>query len=337
MARVFIDTNAFLGFYAYSSDDLAQLEKLVAEVKSGNIKLLITEQILDEFNRNRETKIAETLRKFTEKGGIDNFPRLIQHYAEYPALKKTTEEHASLKKQIMDQLRKDVTSRTLPADKIFDEIVGATTVLAATPEIIGAAQYRMAVGNPPGKHNSLGDALNWELLLGDSKPPSDLYLVTQDKDYISPIDSARVNDFLSDEWGGKCDGSVHLFPNLRELFKMVAPEIKLSAATASASANAVVTGVSPTSDEIDEWERAVQLLENSPSFARTHKVIASFPEIWALSKNQFARLFRASVENQQIAWIYEDDDVAAFFKALYELAKEYLPADVADKFKELYL
>jgi predicted nucleic acid-binding protein len=337
MTKLFVDTNAFLGFYAYSSDDLAQLNKLVDEMKAGKIELLLTDQVINEFNRNRESKIAETLRSFTEKAEIDKFPRLVQHYDEYLELAKVTKAYKDLKEKVMKALDKDILERKLPADVIFAEIVKVAKPIKTTPEIIEAAQFRMAVGNPPGKNGSLGDAINWELLLKTCGKKTELHIVTQDKDYLSPIDRTRFSEFLVEEWREKCGGEIHLFGNLRELFKKIAPEIKLSSATTTPPANTVISVVASPAKEEDEFEKAVQNLESSGAFSTTHWAIASMPPIWVLTNSQIARLLRAAVENNQISWICSDSDVSAFFKELYAMGKEHLDADVAEKFSELYL
>lgn len=333
MPKVFIDTNAFLGFFAYASDDLAQLNTLIDEMKSGKVELLLTDQVREEFARNRENKIAETLRDFKAKLGIDKFPRLIQHYADYKGLQTTAKAYTDLKESILAALDKDIVSHKLPADITFSEILNVAKIIETSADVISAAQERMAIGKPPGKKGSLGDAINWELLLR-SVSKSDLYIVTQDRDYLSPLGKERLNEYLADEWRKRCGGEVHLFETLRDLFKEIAPEIKLSPATTSASAN---TGsVIVTDPVVDDTEKAVAALEKSSSFARTHATISEMPDFWELSKGQIERLFRAGVENEQIAFIYGDSDVSHFFKQLYKIAKEQLPPDVAEKFAKLY-
>jgi PIN domain len=65
--NLFIDTNIYLTFYHYSSDDLEELKKLAVAIKSGEITLYSTQQIQDEFKRNRESKIADALKRFNEQ------------------------------------------------------------------------------------------------------------------------------------------------------------------------------------------------------------------------------------------------------------------------------
>jgi predicted nucleic acid-binding protein len=53
--HLFIDTNIFLSFYAYASDDVEELRKLTKLISTDQLKLYLTEQVRDEFYRNRET------------------------------------------------------------------------------------------------------------------------------------------------------------------------------------------------------------------------------------------------------------------------------------------
>ena len=87
MIYLFIDTNAYLDFYHLSSDDLEELNKLNVAIQQGRIKLILTSQVVDEFNRHRETKIAATIKMLDKvKLGI-RYPRLIQGYPEYELMR----------------------------------------------------------------------------------------------------------------------------------------------------------------------------------------------------------------------------------------------------------
>ena len=61
MKHVFIDTNVFLNMYKCSSDNIDLLNQLISEIQEGKIKLYLTEQVVDEFYRNREHLINKAL------------------------------------------------------------------------------------------------------------------------------------------------------------------------------------------------------------------------------------------------------------------------------------
>jgi predicted nucleic acid-binding protein len=66
MITLFVDTNILLSFYHLTSEDLEELRKLVALIDTGKIKLVLTEQVKDEFKRNRSAKIADAMKKLQE-------------------------------------------------------------------------------------------------------------------------------------------------------------------------------------------------------------------------------------------------------------------------------
>lgn len=62
MIHLFIDTNVYLTFFSLDADDLEELKKLRVAIDNDQVYLWLTEQVVDEFERNRESKIAESLR-----------------------------------------------------------------------------------------------------------------------------------------------------------------------------------------------------------------------------------------------------------------------------------
>jgi len=53
---LFIDTNVFLSFLHYSSDDLEELNKLAVVIRNKKLMLLLPEQVVIEFWRNVSVK-----------------------------------------------------------------------------------------------------------------------------------------------------------------------------------------------------------------------------------------------------------------------------------------
>jgi predicted nucleic acid-binding protein len=56
MKTLFTDTNILLSFYHLSSDDLEELRKLIVLIDNKQIVLVLTDQVKDEFFRNRGAK-----------------------------------------------------------------------------------------------------------------------------------------------------------------------------------------------------------------------------------------------------------------------------------------
>jgi hypothetical protein len=86
-----------------------ELRKLVALIDAGKIKLVLTEQIKDEFKRNRSAKIADAMKKLLEIRFTANFPAFAKEYAEYAELKtllnKAGKKHAELVEKVTDDAR----------------------------------------------------------------------------------------------------------------------------------------------------------------------------------------------------------------------------------------
>jgi predicted nucleic acid-binding protein len=343
MTTVFIDTNVLLSFYAFTSDDLSQLEKVVAEMKAGKLPLFITDQVRDELKRNREAKIAEALKGFPDKAGVAGIPNMVRHLPEYEALQGAADNYIKLKKEIVKKIEAEIKDRALPADKVISDILNAAKIVGTSGEVIAAAEHRMSVGRPPGKNGSLGDAINWELLLRNANAKSDLYIVTRDRDFVSQVSDERFSEYLADEWQERVGGHVHFFSNVRDLFKGIGSGVNLSVAANTAisagSSRLKLETYAPSvrvSEEIDQHiEASVEALEKSGSYARTHRSIAQI-RLKYLSPDQAARLFRAAVENQEIYGISEDDDVQEFFRALLKTFPDQLEGDIKGQFLKLF-
>ena len=63
MRHLFIDTNVFLSFFHFAKDDLEELRKLSVLITKDQVRLHIPSQVIAEFWRNRDTKIADLLKR----------------------------------------------------------------------------------------------------------------------------------------------------------------------------------------------------------------------------------------------------------------------------------
>jgi len=62
--HVFIDTNILLSFFHFSNEELDSLNDVFASHKHGSATVHLTDQVRDEFRRNREVKIKDALGRF---------------------------------------------------------------------------------------------------------------------------------------------------------------------------------------------------------------------------------------------------------------------------------
>ena len=80
--------------------------KLSVLLEKGDVILFLTHHIVDEYRRNRETKIAEALKSLKNQKLSLQFPALCKDYEEYSRLsdlqKKFERDHALLVVKVQD-------------------------------------------------------------------------------------------------------------------------------------------------------------------------------------------------------------------------------------------
>jgi hypothetical protein len=154
--NVFIDTNIFLNIYHFSGDDLIQLEKLAVLLRNKKMTLFLTDQVKDEFFRNRDNKIADALKEFKKEKLDQQFPQLIKQYEEYKILKDAIKTFESSKQKLLGKIRGDILNSKLKADGIIEELFINARKLSLSDEILLNSKLRFNLGKPPGKKKSYG-------------------------------------------------------------------------------------------------------------------------------------------------------------------------------------
>jgi len=323
MKHLFIDTNIYLRFYQFSSDTLEELNKLLTNVKSKNIKLYVPSQVVHEFWRNREASISHSLQILSNHKLPDIYPQMCKSYDEYATLRGLSKEYSKLLTQLMGKLRDDIDSNQCGADKIIDGLFSAAQKLDVDEDIIQNAKTRVALGNPPGRNNSLGDSINWELLLKNVPNQTDLHLVTVDKkDYTSKIDNTRLAEFLNREWKEKKNSTIHYYTQLSDFLSREFPDIKL-----------------PSDLELEadlQKETAINNLVNSYSFQMTHlaiKILRSFNDF---TDDQIREIVEASTTNNQIYLIHDDSDVKEFLLDIISGREDAIGPNLLEEFYNIY-
>lgn len=298
--NVFIDTNVFLSFYHLTNDDLEELRKLKVLLEKGNVVLHLPRQTVDEYRRNRETKIAAALKSLKDQKFNLQFPALCKDYEEYGSLRELQKEFEKQHSSLVGQISKDIESNSLKADLVIEELFDKSEPIELSEELVARSKFRMSVGNPPGKNGSLGDAINWEALLKNVPDGEDLYLIADDRDYFSVLDENKPKEFLIREWKEKKNANVFFYRRLAPFFKEHYPDIKLASEL--------------------EKEMAVQQLVGSRAFATTHSAVAKLSGFENFSQSQVCEIVDAALTNNQVNWILGDNDV---FEFMTKLATEY--------------
>ena len=316
--HLFIDTSTFLTFYAYTSDNLEELKKVSDLIGAGKLKLYIPEQVSDEFQRNREGKLAQSLTEFLRGGIAQAVPRFMAEYPEAVDFTDAGKAYEQARAKLEKKARKDAAEQLLPADSVFTTIIDAAGLIKSEEEILQKANRRRLRGNPPGKKDSVGDQINWEILLDKVPDGQDLHVVTKDGDYASALNSDSPHQFLQTEWKKKKNGSLFIHRQLKPFLNAKFSDIKL------------VLDI--------EKQLAIDSLIYSGNFSRTHSAIDELKQyledlIW----KEAEQIFEAGISNQQISWIGTDTDVNDFYRTLMIKFRGNMTSDMETKLKKVFL
>ena len=151
---------------------------------------------------------------------------------------------------------------------------------------------------------SLGDAVNWEILLAGVADSADLVLVSADRDYRSALDDTALDEFLVVEWDERQLSTLSLHTSLSALFRDRYPDIKLAADL--------------------EKEIAINNLITSPNFRGTHLAISKLENFADYTPDQIRALVDAAMTNSQVRNILTDADVKAFYEILSSRYLKYI-------------
>lgn len=305
--NVFIDTNIFLSFYHLTNDDLEELRKLKVLLEKGGVVLHLPNQTVDEYWRNRENKIAAALKSLKDQKLNLQFPALCKDYTEYASLRDLQKDFERQHSSLIYQISKDIENNSLKADVVIEELFGKSTPINLSEELVSKAEFRMSVGNPPGKNGSLGDAIIWETLLENVPDGKDLYLIADDRDYFSILDESKPKEFLIREWKEKKNAQIYFYRGLAPFFKENYPYIKLASEL--------------------ETEMAVQQLVGSRAFATTHSAVTKLSRFENFSQSQVSEIVDAALTNNQVNWILGDDDVFEFITKFATMYKNKIDED----------
>lgn len=305
--NIFIDTNVFLSFYHLSSDDLEELKKLAVLARQGEVTLLLPEQVVDEFRRNRAGKIADAVKRLRDQRLALQFPQICKQYEEYEKLREAQREYEKHHAKLIERIEADVSSNSLEADAVIEELFEVAQMIPNSSSLIEKARLRMDLGNPPGKKGSLGDAINWEALLETVPDDEDLYFITDDKDYFSPLDAESMNPYLLHEWSENKFSALHTYKRLSSFFRDQFPDIELASEL--------------------EKDLLIQYLASNSSFAQTHVVVSKLSRFSDFTQAQVNEIVAAAVTNNQIYWIVHDPDVHQFLTAVVNGREDQIDPD----------
>lgn len=289
--HIFVDTNVLLSFFHFTSEDLDSLNDIFVSHKKGAAVLHMTDQVCNEFRRNREARIADALSRFRNAASAVQIPNFMTYLDGFEALDEAGKTFRKLHAAILKEANEEILGGTLPADRLIERMFKKTTPHPITSKIYSAARQRVDVGNPPGKNGSLGDAINWLLLMEHVPNGQDLYVISEDKDYFSTINDQKVNPFLEGEWKRKKASKVTCYRSLKAFLGDHFAGVTLS--------------FDPEKMEL------INALGNSSCFATTHALVAKLDDFDFFSLHETKILLESAHQNEQVRWIIGDQDVSA--------------------------
>jgi hypothetical protein len=290
--NLFIDSNILLEFYHFSRDDLEELKKLVSLIEKGEVRLYVTRQVINEIMRNRDGKVADALNRFRDSKVEIQMPQICKSYPEYEIIKKMLMELKKSKSELDEKLISDIGTKTLTADKTIEDLKQKANIVESDGYIEKAIS-RQKLGNPPGKKDSYGDAVNWEALISVVPDSQDLFFISGDKDYRSPLGEGRFNSYLDFEWHERKKSSILFYTKLSEFFRHHYNDIKLKTE--------------------EEKESLIEHLTLCASFRDAHLLIKELSKFDGFSDSQIKRLIETATRNSQIYWIARDPEIKNFF------------------------
>jgi predicted nucleic acid-binding protein len=313
---LFIDTNIFLSFYHLSSDDLDELNKLGVLLQHGKINLLLTDQVTAEFRRNRANKIADALKRLREQRRLGvQYPQLCREYEEFERLREYQRDYEEHFGRLLEKIDKDVEEQNLKADLTIRDLFSVAAIVLTSPTVLQRARLRFDIGNPPGKNGSLGDAINWEAILDKVPVGVDLYFISDDKDFCSPLDDGLFDPFLLQEWRESKKSRLFFYKRLSGFLKEKFPAINLASE--------------------QEKDSLIRELANSWSFAQTHIVIGKLARYSDFSATQANEIVSATVTNNQVYWIIEDMDVKEFITNVISGREDRIDQDNLQRIRKI--
>lgn len=186
--KILIDTNIFLDFYRSNGASIHIFSTLIENID----KFVLTDQIIQEFERSREGVIKSVQERFQIESKLDNFSSsYLQNLPEFKKLVDIQKQYSAQQKIVsasISDILKD--SAKDPIANYFKEFVNESLkedkVYFTTDEIISKAVKRKNIGNPPTSSKfSLGDEINWEIIL--TNVHEDIILVGRDTTYINNL------------------------------------------------------------------------------------------------------------------------------------------------------
>src|SRR5579872_3158973 len=166
MASMLIDSNKYLDFF--KSDSIAALIPVLSNLRSS---VLVTEQIVDEVNRNKGAVFLEAMRQALSTPKWKVPTPLLPSDADTTQLIADLQAFDNKAEALRRRIATRFTELSVQIAESRDHISTALEKFFGKPvkptlDQVKRARLRKDTGNPPGKHSDpIGDELTWEQFL----------------------------------------------------------------------------------------------------------------------------------------------------------------------------
>lgn len=315
MIYLFLDTNIYLSYLEKGAPNITELVRLAELIDHKKVSLFITDQVIDEYSRNREAVAKRALDQIRKLDYKPIFPPCFRELdscaALRDALSNAREAQSSLAKEFMHK----VTTSSLAIDEQFSVLREKAISIDTSDSVYEVAKKRVALGKPPkkSKDTSIGDAVNWELLVEKCRPTlgsrKSIQIVAEDGDYYSKFDDSVASKYLLDEWKSRVDTDISFFKDLKAFFKF--NEIQVEA----------------TDDQ--KRKELIQSLVNSGSFVNTNAFAEQLLKFDYFDEEDVRLILKGLKENDQISRILGNEPIFKLYNLIFK--SEHLDLDVAEK------
>lgn len=188
MAKIYIDTNIFIGFYQSTEDPISILD----EIAEYSQHLVTSSQTINEFHRNRVGVLNKLIKNFRESAKKFNpfCTSLIKHLPEFDDLIEVCQQAKQKSRAIVNSLEAAKKRERDPVAIKFDTLFKhpSAVQIALSDGLIEKAHRRKLLGDPPTSSDktTIGDEVIWEALLANVQ--EDLIIVTRDRTYVNNLE-----------------------------------------------------------------------------------------------------------------------------------------------------
>ncbi len=305
MTNIFIDTNIWLSAFDGKKENNIHLFEMLKNVLGKDVKLIITEQVYNEYLKNYTLVINKVLQD--KRIPEFNFQNVFRAYPQFETLEKYINLSKGLLSTLKNQIISDIFSQSSKLDETINFFMTKEKIIKPTKEIINNALLRVKMGNPPGKSNSYGDAINWEHLLEIIPEREDLHFITNDEDFYLDKEKHFANYFLTNEWKNRKNSNILFYSSLKEFIDNAHNDQNIKEEQIK---NKLIQKFR-ISKTINEAISIIQELKKHSELSYKQKL--NLLNIFFLDESPFMKLPQTK---NNLNWIIDNPEIYTFYKSL---------------------